>query len=244
MKAYNETWLKNAAIQAQTENWNRQGLLTDETRSQIKKTFPDESYQPIIWIKGGLFIFTCIAFSFGSAFFALFGLNAPEIYALINAVAAVVGLEFLIKEKQLRHSGADNALLYIALGAILVFLLTVFESATNAIFWGMLPVLAIAVYRYTDRLVALALFADALWLLSIYLFESTVGKMLAPFVFMAFAAGVYALVRGKSEQFRFLCWADCFWILEVAALVVFYVGGNYAVVRAGSEALLGSKGEI
>lgn len=244
MKVYNETWLKNAAIQQQAENWNRQSWLTDETLAQIKKVFPDESYQPIIWIKCGLFIFTSIAFSFGSGFFALFGLNAPEIYALVNAIAAVLGLEILIKDKKLRHSGADNALLYIALGAVFGFLFMLFESLNNAIFWGMLPVLAIAVYRYADRLVALALFANVLWLLSTYLFESTVGKMLASFVFMAFAAGVYALVRGKSERFRFLYWADCLWICEVSALVVLYLSGNYAVVRAGSEALLGSKGEI
>ena len=244
MKVYNETWLKNAAIQQQSENWNRQSWLTDETLAQIKKVFPDESYQPIIWIKCGLFIFTSIAFSFGSGFFALFGLNAPEIYALVNAIAAVLGLEILIKDKKLRHSGADNALLYIALGAVFGFLFTLFESVNNAVFWGMLPVLAIAVYRYADRLVALALFANVFWLLSTYLFESTVGKMLAPFVFMAFSAGVYALVRGKSERFRFLYWADCLWICEVSALVVFYLSGNYAIVRTGSEALLGSKGEI
>jgi len=244
-KAYNEVWVKNAAIQAQAENWQQQGLLSDATLQKIKTTLPDESYQPMIWIKIGLFIFANIAFMFGSALIGLFGFfEIWGIFGLLNSVGALVVLELIIKNRKLRHSGVDNALLYIALSGFTAFVFSFFETSPNVVLWIMLPVLACAVYRYADQLVALGLLLAVFYLLSTVLFESTLGKMLAPFAFMAVAGAVYALVRGKSEQFHFLYWANCYWIWEVSALILCYLSVNYAVVRSGSEALLGSKGEI
>ncbi|TAH14459.1 MAG: hypothetical protein EAZ14_03920 [Runella slithyformis] len=245
MKAYNETWIKNAAIQAQAENWQQQGLLAEADLQKIKTALPDESYQPIVWIKIGLFIFTNIAFLFGSAFMGLGGFyEIWGVWAFINAAVAIFVLELFIKNRKLRHSGVDNALLYIGLGAVAGCFFSIFETSPNAVAWCMLPVLAVAVYRYADVVAALALLITFFYVLSTILFESTIGKMLAPFVFMAVSGLIYALVRRKDQQFKFLYWANCCWVLEVAALILLYVSGNYAVVRAGSEALLGSQGEI
>lgn len=245
MKAYNETCIKNAAIQAQAENWQQQGLLAEADLQKIKTALPDESYQPIVWIKIGLFIFTNIAFLFGSAFMGLGGFyEIWGVWAFINAAVAIFVLELFIKNRKLRHSGVDNALLYIGLGAVAGCFFSIFETSPNAVAWCMLPVLAVAVYRYADVVAALALLITFFYVLSTILFESTIGKMLAPFVFMAVSGLIYALVRRKDQQFKFLYWANCCWVLEVAALILLYVSGNYAVVRAGSEALLGSQGEI
>jgi hypothetical protein len=244
-KPYNHTWLKNAAIQGQARAWQQQGLLSSTDLQNIKTALPDESYQPLIWIKIGLFIFTNIAFVFGSAFTGLVG--AYEIWGfwgLLNAVAAGFFLEIFIKNRKLRRSGPDNALLYLALGGIVIFLYSLFETTPNLVAWCMVVVLAFATYRYADPLVALVLLFLSFYLISTILFEHTFGKMLAPFVFMAASGGIYAIVRAKDRQFNFLYCANCLWTCEVAALVLLYASGNYAVVRAGSEALLGSKGEI
>lgn len=169
MKAYNTQWSVNDFIQSVAKKWFQKGFLKQEQYSAIKQEYQSDYNNPNIFLKIGLFIFTTLAASFSGGIFALFFTipfqNFQQLGFIVESILMGVGfifvLEFLIKNNKLYHSGVDNALLYMALGAFSTAVILIFQNAKFPI-WLLLslclPFFIFAIIRYADAFVAVIVY--------------------------------------------------------------------------------------
>lgn len=240
-KAYNETWIENLHIQRQAAEWQTKNLLTAEQKDEVKAQFPESFYRPGIFVKIGLFCFATVACSFFVGFLSLFIYDTgSEIgfstLSIICCACFLFALEFLIKTKNLFHSGVDNALLYAAVSAALVPMFLLFDDAP--LWMHCIIALAIVVpatLRYADLLGPVIIFGLIFTLLADIMMEVELGKALLPFAIMIVSAVLYALVRKNND----LYYRECRQIIEVLSLATFCLGGNYLVVREANALISG-----
>lgn len=249
MIAYNKTWLRHAGLVKKTKQWYAAGLLNDEQYAAVVTKYPHNFYSPNLFVKIGLFLFTCIAVSAALGFYALLFMDAFDgegfvtFTAFFFACATFGILELLIRHTRIHHSGNDEALLYIALSATATGISGLFDysfstnNSTLLFCLLMSPVLLAAVIRYADRLVALvlSLFCYAIFFLLV-LKTGPVAKLIMPFALMPLSVPVYVYPHKLKNQERFFFWKECMIVFEAVALLVFYGAGNYYVIReSGAE---------
>ncbi len=250
MLAYQTQDLDNAEILLNAKKWHKNKLLSDQNWEAIKLKYPDLLYTPTIFIRIGLFIFTVIsAFSAFGLFMLMTDFNGDNseftTHCIVDGIILLALLEVLIHNKKLYKSGIDDALLYMGLSSIICGFCLLFnensyvEEPTLILFCCIsLPFLLAACIRYSDRLVAATTFVCVFLL--IFLLISKTGassKFTLPFITMLFSTGCYfAVVKvRKLAQLRF--WDSSCWIIEILSLLVFYLAGNYFVVRTLSSEL-------
>lgn len=232
-KAYNNTWVENLHLQRQAAEWKSRNLLTEEQEQQVKELFPEKFYRPGIFIKIGLFCFAVVATSFFVGFLSLFLYDTGSelgfsTLSLICCGCFVFSLEYLIKTKNLFHSGVDNALLYASVTAAMVPVFLLFEHAPVWAYCLLaLAIIVPATLRYADLLGPIAIFGLIFTIMAEWMMKFPLGKALLPFAVMLLSGVIYALARKNKDIY----YHECRQILEVLALITFYLGGNYLVVR-------------
>ncbi len=241
MKAYNETWVENLANKLSLNEWFKKGLISQAELEKYNEEVTEDFYEPNWFIKIGLFLFTGIAISFSSGIFlSLLGLGSNNItmgvFLVIFSVLSFIVLEHLIKRNKLYRSGIDNALLYSAIGFLFTGILSFFNFDFVDYFYPLLflAILTPALIRYADLLVSFGVFVSLF--LFIFLFSNTFswGKTLLPFIMMAISAAVYFISKAQK---KFIYYADVQFVIETLALAVFYLSGNYFVVREANALL-------
>ena len=254
-QAYNPDWAFNTALRAQASRWQRQQLMSPLQLAAIETAYPLGYYRPAWPLRVGLFIFTWIALSLLGGFSVLItGGEAPIAIGLVYCVGSFGMLEFFLAESRLYHAGPDNALLYSGLGSAIGLLYYCFEQYVWLTYYAhfdlgnsflflllALGLLVAATLRYADALVAAAAFVALLLLVALFGMNSPLGQALLPFLLMATAAGTLFLYRSLAQRLAGTTLADYYatalLTLKVLALAVFYLGGNYLVVREGNAEL-------
>ena len=238
-KPYNETWVKNFHIQNMSRFWLKKNLITHQQFEQIASDFPESFYKPGFFVKTGLFLFTLLAGSFFSGFISLFFLEngSDKIFNIISIVCAVCfffALEYAIKDRRLFHSGIDNALLYMAAIATLTPLFLTFEHLK---IWQycliVLIVNSLLLVRYADILITLVTVAALYIMFASIIISIPPVKPFLPFCIMLISAVLYHINRSDYGFYYFYCQAT----VKIVTLVIFYIGGNYYVVREGNALL-------
>lgn len=242
-KAYNETWVDNIENQAIVNNWESRNMLSAEQATAARKLFPVPFYDPNVFLKVGLFIFTYIVISSSFGFISVFIFfdifDSPAGFAMVSlGYAAALGLmlEFLIKTKLLYRSGTDSALLYAMLGAIFSFAFGITSFELPAWLYCLIAVLILtpAMFRYGDPLVAVGILANLLAASYILLAKTPTGRALLPFVMMAISAVIYFLIEFWKRRDKTTYYADCQNIIKTISLLTLYLAGNYYIVREGN----------
>lgn len=238
-KAYNETWIQHLDMQRVSRSWQEKNLITAAQFEQVKIHFPESFYRPGIFVKIGLFLFTLLAGCFFSGFLSLFILHgggdmALAALSILCSASFFFALEFFIKDRKLFHSGIDNALLYMATSAALI---PVFILLNDLRIWQycvfMLIIQMLVSLRYAD------VFTTLIGVIVLYAFFANLlvsfplGKALLPFALMLISGIIYFVNHKKQDVY----YRDCQTVIEIAALIVFYLGGNYYVVREGNALL-------
>ena len=252
-KSYPEAWAAHDARRETAAHWRRRGLLTPAQRVAIEAAYPSEYYRPMWWLRVGLFIITALCIGIISIY--LWRTLAAQWnllgYGILLLIGSVAGLELVIVYSRHYRSGADNALLYSTLLAwafIVGYLLrnTSFDSLGSPYLWRWLvPVLlalVVALVRYADPLVAAATCAAALALLANALLQSSMGRLLLPFVVMAAAGALLLALRQVPARADYWYYRPAYLTGRTLGLAVLYLAGNYLVVREGNAALLGGGG--
>lgn len=245
MKAYNETRLCNEYAQDVAERLYKEGVLSKEQWDRIKEAYADLSYNPNVFIKLLLFIFGCVGFGMGSSMMAIFVMGTSFLgFAIISAIYAIGAffmLRFLIKDRKFYFSGIDNALIYCILGAFVPLLYQIYDTAQLQEIWMaillFLPLLLAATYIFGEPLVALGTFLSGLFIIASLLLKNPIGKALLPFALMICAGITYWLLHKFSQKQTAFYWKIAIEWVSTAALVLFYVAGNYYVVREANAAL-------
>lgn len=254
-QAYNPEWAFHTALRERAARWQRQQLLSAPQLAAIEAAYPLPYYRPEWPLRVGLFLFALLGLSMAGGFTFMITYNVPILAGLLHCAVCFFVLELLIRERRFYHAGADNALLYAGLcGAVGVIVyvfseylrldIDTFHSGFGSIYAALLLVLALfvaAAIRYADALVVAAAFITLLLLVALFGMESTLGQALLPFMAMATAAAALALGRTLTRRLAGTPLADyyaaCLLMLKVLGLVIFYLGGNYLVVREGNAEL-------
>ena len=232
-RAYQETWVKNVHLQNKCRKWMSKKLLTEAQFERICTEFPHQFYLPNLFVRIGLFLFASVSGSFFVSFITLlFGMesgNSFIIPSIISGIGFFASLEFMIREKKLYHSGADNALLYAGLVSFFVPLVILFENRLEV--WqyclAALILLIPAFYRYADSFVALCILTAWYTLIMSLMMKSVTGRTLLPFAMMGMSAALYVLV----SKIRDIYYRQSRILLEFILLLLIYLSGNYYVVR-------------
>lgn len=253
--AYDPEWAFQTALRERAARWQRQQLLSAEQLTAIEAAYPISYYRPEWPLRVGLFFFALLGLAMAGGFSVLITEESPIAASLLHCTACFAVLELLIQKRRFYHAGADNALLYAGLsGAVFLILYIFFEyiSPQSLAYHlgfgnGFLPLLLVlalfvaAALRYADALVVAAAFLTTLLLVALLGMESPLGQALLPF--MAMATAIVAIVIKRVLTHRIAgthladYYASCLLMLKVLALAVFYLGGNYLVVREGNAEL-------
>jgi hypothetical protein len=245
MKAYNPQWSENDFIQKTAQKWLKQGFLSKEQFSEIEESYPHDFYDPNIFLKIGLFIFTILAAGFSIGIMSIFFVDiynnylktAAIIQSLLSGGVFFFLLENLIKGRKLYHSGVDNALIYMTLGAFgttIFFLFEKLNPPTWLFLMLFLPLFIATTIRYAESVVCTLTYFLILGISVTIALESFWGKTLLPFIVMLVSAAIYFTVKKLSTRKDYLYYETCLTILKTLSLITFYLGGNYLIVREGN----------
>jgi hypothetical protein len=252
-KAYNPAWARHAAVRKAATRWHKQGFITPAQLAAIEAAHPLGYYRPNIFLRIGLFIFTSLGVMAAAGFVGMISEFNLIGICLVCGVGGLALLEAAIKNPPRHyHSGFDNALLYAVLlswvtligyiySEVVPSTLTHDFSFTSPVFsLLLLPLLALfgaAVRRYADRLVAALAYLAYLALVANLLLQFSLGRVLLPFAVMLASGAAYLWFRQLNRRADFLYYQPALNVLKTLALVTFYLGGNYLIVREGNAAL-------
>ena len=245
MKAYNPLWSESDFIQRTAQKWLKQGFLTKVQFTEIEKMYPVNYYDSNVFLKIGLFIFTILAAGFSIGIMSIFFVDIynSNLNVVMVIQSLMIGsvffflLENLIKNRQLYHSGVDNALIYMALGAFCTTIYFLFEKSNPSTWLFLilfLPLFVATTIRYAESVVCTLTYFLIVGIFVMIALESFWGKILLPFILMIVSTGMYFLVKKLSSRKDYLYYETCLTIFKTLSLITFYLGGNYLIVREGN----------
>ncbi len=244
MIAYSSQWLEALQVRRQAATWHRKNLINAVQLETILKAHPVEFYTPNVFVRIGLAIFCWVLMLSAVGVFGALLFSSSEVgtgvMLLLFGGGTLVGLEYIISENRHYRSGIDDMLLYMALGFIVsgFALMMSLYDAPLALCVVALPVLAFGAVRYIDKLVTVLAFLCASAVVFLTVLETgSAGRIVLPFVLMAYAAAGYFLVRRLQGRPALRLWGGCLDVLEGLCLLTFYVSGNYFVIQMLSEAM-------
>lgn len=235
MIIYNKTWLKNLAIQEDLKKAHHKGDITTEELKNIEEKYPVGFYSPNLFIRIGLFILTCVIFSFGLGLISLFlydhiSIDAPA-YSIALGLITYGALELFVYHFHHYRSGIDDSLLWIAAGFLLTACILfqereLFPLATSGF------IFIIAGYftlRFADLLMAIVTFLALIAFIFFSIQSRTDDLSPIPFIIILSSIGIYFISTRWIK--RFINYTNCLLVIQIAALFMTYAAGNYFVVR-------------
>jgi hypothetical protein len=245
-KAYNETWVENLNNRETIGDWFFRKLINDQQRQAAHDAMPVGFHQSNVFVKIGLFLFTCIVSSASLGFVSLFLFEIFSesqfgfaVISLIYGFVFLYFLEFFIKKNNFYRSGVDNALLYAMLSAFFSAFIgfTNYDLPTWIYCIIALIILLPALLRYADPMVAIVVYVSWIILWFVVITQYPIGKIIIPFVIMLVSAISYFLIIFWKNKEQNSYYDECQSIIEILALSSFYLGANYLIVREGNALL-------
>ena len=240
-KTYNERWVENLVIQEKGKSWLNTNLLSTAQFEQLLAAFPASFYRPGTFVKIGLFLFTLLGGSFFAGFLSLFFIeNAQQkTFAVLGIMCAIfyyAALEYFIRRRHLFHSGIDNALLYLANGSAIASLYILFDGLE---IWQYCIIAflmnTLTALRYADLFTVFLALVSLFVCFTSIVFKFPAGKLLMPFALMLFSVAIFLLNKNKLRSY----YSGCQRLVKIFTVFVFYLAGNYYVVREGNALLAG-----
>jgi hypothetical protein len=246
---YHKLFVRNLQIQEGAETLHSEGLLDEEQLKTVREEFPSHFYHANIFVKIGLFIFTILVLLFVQGLFFLFIAELlfrakDHIWGSFQLVISVI-MFFMIEnsaffqKKKFYRSGTDNALIYAACFSLICSLGMVFKLSNDSLIAVSMAccVTGIAARRYGDIFLSVSFFVLLNVLLFLVLIKFPFGKAILPFATMFYWGIIGYFARNLKQKDNYYYWHDAADITETVALLGFYAGGNYWMVREGSASL-------
>ncbi len=245
MIAYDKELLANEVLLDEAQSLKKSGFITHEQVSNINNILSGMKSNPNLLVRFGFFLLGCFMYSsivraFSITIFSVIQDNF-EIILFIIALIGIGGLEFLSRENYFGH-GLDDAFL-------LGFLLTlgIFVGMTSKenepLIAATLTIAALFTFlRYLHLASALISCLAATATVAYLAFEiGEIGKFLLPFIMMLVAVLAYWISKKSLEKIENSYYYKGVLLANNYSLILFYLAGNYLVVRELSVLLLGNE---
>ena len=246
MIAYNRQYLDNREVQEQAAEAVAKNVITAGEQTRIVEAYPYNLYTPNIYVRIGLFLLTVLVSACCLGLYMLmFGAGFSVSIALFGLISYVV-LELFIHNGGTYRSGVDDALLWVGGGLVLCGINFAVDHISPAAQSLIICLLAVGgVVRYADRLMALVAYG-ALLSMIFHLVAGMGGfaRALLPFLLMGVSVILYFLFTRLLAEDRLRHYHSCGVFLRVAALLSFYLAGNYYMVRELNGLLSGGSGTV
>lgn len=257
MIVYDKNLLKNGFLLDEAENLQKANFITKEQLESISKELPVLKSQDNILIRIGFFLLGVFLYSSICGTISLLGISASSddfitVLVYLFAIIGFLGTEFLAQQKYFGY-GLDDAFV---LGAQLTLAIAVAMTfATNILRTTNLDVLATMItvtvvsfllyWRYLHLSSALIFCLASTTILGYFFFNYIeLGSVILPFVLMLYAIVIYysskRFLKNLEEPFYY----NGILLMKSFSQILFYLSGNYFVVRELSASLTGGYYEI
>jgi hypothetical protein len=243
--AYNTAELEKTTVLSEAKNLYKSNLLDEDQWNGIRKDYTSQLYTPSIFMRIVLFIFSVIGMSTAIGPFGLI-ISGMEIvgYRILSFILGLLILiiteRWLIKEKKHYRSGITEAGIFSGLSFIAFSILG--SGPETIILYPIVGALLalFAAIRYLNIFsLVLALFFIS-WILFQLITEiGGIIEALMPLLFMTFFAILYWNSSLLERKLSNVIFDTQFVILKTISLLMFYIAGNYFVVRELSITLMG-----
>jgi hypothetical protein len=250
MIAYNRKSLDNLDFQREAAEALKRAVISAAEYERIRQAHPVRLYSPNFFVRFGLFVLTVVAVVCGAGLYLLVNLGSGErgigSALIFFGVLCYVVLELFIHLRHFYRAGVDDALIWMATG--MVFLGTNLVDGDISVIPECCMVAVLAGWgfiRYEDRILALlafGAFVSAVYHLILDKFAS--GSAILPFVIMAVAVATYLVFTKLALAERCRHYHSCLMMLRMAALVTFYISGNFYVAQKVNESIHGQKATV
>jgi len=248
MIAYDKALLDNVYIDEEADRLKESGFIDQEQYKSISSQLPKLKSQNNLFIRVGFFILGCMLYSSICGFISLLGIggmdNAYLFFIYLFAIIGFATKEYMSREMKYVGFGLDDAFI---LGGILALLIAVgltFEQNYNPNYLVVIIVMAfassIAYLRYLNLSLALLACVGITGSVAYLVFDYLIiGKTILPFVLLLFSGCGYFISKKKLQDLTLPYYYNGLKIAKGFCLVVFYLSGNYYVVRELNFSLSG-----
>jgi hypothetical protein len=241
---YNIAELEKKQIQAEAHTLLKSKVINQEQWQNIKSAYQSDLYTPSFFIRILFFIFSLIGMStLIGPLFLLFGDIGEHGYRVLSFLLGIGLIVFtekiFIKDRKHYLSGITEAGIYSGLSFV-AFAIISFRLKNTYLpaFIGLL-LSAFAAIRYLNKIALVATIGFMCWTLFLVLSNlGNIGMSLMPFIYMMFAGALFWSCQKLQTKLTSIIFADSFLIVKILSLMLFYLSGNYFVVRQLSENLM------
>jgi len=240
MTAYDKTLLDNVYLEEEANRLKKSGFISAEQYQSIQYQLPRLKSHNNIFFRIGLFFLGCMLYSSICGMLSLFGLAImDDAYLFFIYLFAVIGFgakEFMSREMKYFGFGLDDSFI---LGAILALLIAVglsFEENYSPNYLivtiAMAIVSSVAYLRYLNLSLALLACFGITGSVAYFTFEYLIiGKTILPFVMLLFSGSCYFISKKKLQNLTAPYYYNGLKLAKGFCLILFYLAGNYYVVR-------------
>ncbi|HJS01753.1 MAG TPA: hypothetical protein VJ780_12545 [Flavobacterium sp.] len=242
MIAHDKTKLENQFLIDEAHSLYEAKFISKEQYQQIEANFPGYKNQKSIFIRIGFAFLGIFLYCSICMFITLIGLNIIEhnfeFFTFIYAAVGFAGTEYFIKQNN-TEKGLDDIFLIGGqiLFAVAIGILTDGNELSIAIAATIITFLSYI--RYINSISVVIFCIASIATVAYSLFEmGSLGKTILPFALMIYALIIYFISNRITQKIQFPFYHKGILLLKNFGLVLFYLSGNYLVVRELSEVLL------
>ncbi|MFB9109910.1 hypothetical protein [Flavobacterium gyeonganense] len=234
--------LENSVLIEEADSLKNAGFIGKEQLDFIKKELPTLNSHKNILVRIGFFLLGSFLYSSICSAVSLLGISGLdhywEIFPFLFGIIGIVGSEFLAKKDYYNH-GLDDAFI---LGTILSFgcavsFITKLENVLPVSI--VVAIISFILFlRYIHLLSALVFYLALTLSLGYSIFEYLeAGQAILPFFMMFFGAATYFSCRKLINSLRNSYYYNGILLIKSISLILFYLSGNYLIVRELSASL-------
>lgn len=224
-------------MQQEAERWLAKGIITEAEYQRVVEAYPDKLYRPNVFIRIGLFLLTVLIIACGLSLLVLItdikSAGGIGMIFICWGIIASFALEIFIRQWHIYQAGVDDALLWAAVGLVFEGISLLAEDLSGT--WNSAIIMVLAawgIWRYADRFMTFVAYSAMISLVfNLVIVHGPSGTAAIPFVVMGISVMAWFLFTRLHGRASLRHYHACLSVSKVAALLSFYLAGNYYVVQ-------------
>lgn len=245
MIVYDKKLLDNEFLLDEAQSLKSASFITVEQLANIKSKLKGMKTNKNLLVRFGFFLLGCLMYASicGMLTLTIFSViqEKYEILLFLIALIGIGGLEFQCRQNHYGF-GIDDAFLLGFLLMLGIFIGVTFDG-NELLIASCITIAAIFTYNRYLHLSSMLIACIAITATIAYaVFElGSIGKSLLPFIMMLVATATYFISKKGLTKLDAIYYFNGLQLINNYALILFYLAGNYLVVRELSILLLGNE---